>query len=93
MQFEEAALAGDLATTLRMGLLTGTLFAIGNSWAMAIHEICREAAKGSEYPWVAELVAALLTTGVGALIAINVRRMFKAPKLPAKILGRTSGGP
>lgn len=89
--FEQAALAGDLTLTLQMGLLTGTLWAIGSGWATAIRNICVEVAKDSPHMWVAELVAALLTTAAGSLLAINVKRIFAAPRIPARILGRPQG--
>jgi hypothetical protein len=89
MTWETNAEKGDLLGTMRWGVVTGALYAVGTAWAVALQSITRELAIGTKYMWLAELGAALLTTGIGTAVAVTVARRPPTPApTPARVVSR-----
>lgn len=75
MSFEERAKRGDPLGAFRYAAVAGSLWAIGSSWSTAIRQIAiRLFPQDTVDVVVAELISALLTTGLGVTIAILVTR-------------------
>jgi len=73
--FAERASEGDALGTIRYGMVNGALWAIGIAWSNAIRETLRALLPEDVLDVVvAELVAATLTTVLGAGVAIAATR-------------------
>lgn len=73
--FATQAQAGNVLGVLQVAILQGSLYAIGTAWATATRAIVVLAVGESHrVAWAGELLAALLTTLLGAGVAIAVMR-------------------
>ena len=80
--FEQSARSGRIVDTFRVGVLYGSLWAIGSSWATAIRGVVVEVLPG-DVAILTEILSAFLTTlfGVGvALITVRRWRRDCCPK-------------
>jgi len=75
--FTQSAKRGDVIGILRQAIITGSLWAIALSWSGTIREVTSSIITGGgTQNIIAELVASLITTAFGTLIAIIAARQW-----------------
>lgn len=75
MSFEKTAAEGDVVGTLRLAVVTGSLWAIGSSWSMAIRQVVLFILPNDASDVViGELLSASITTLLGVGVAIAAAR-------------------
>lgn len=80
MSYREEAAKGNITGTLQQGVLTGTLWAIGISWSTAIRAITLALLpQDTEDQILAEVIATLLTTFFGVIVALVAARDWTCP--------------
>ena len=76
MSYYDSASKGDILSTLRFGIVTGSLWAIGTSWATSIREIVILIfPKDNMNQALGELLSVFLTTilGVGTAVLVSIK--------------------